>query len=487
MRQLSTEMPKFALEAWIRPLAVFEGDHKLRLVAPSPFHRERVRSRFLERIERCATRAAGSAVDVTLVLAGGDTGAGGEEVRKPAERAQAVPRPDPRPSPADKVCPATRPVLLASRLAPRPDQPAPVRQQQPEVSDSAQPEVSDSARQRELPHTFETFVVGPANALAREASLAVAQGRQLGVSPLFLAGTAGTGKSHLARAAVREAHRHGRRPRYTSAEAFTSQLMSSIRNHETGGFKRRFRTQCDLLVLEDVQFLEGKAATQLELFHTVEHLRLVGKRVLLTGDRLPRDMARLDGRLASQITSGLVAEIELPDRALRRAILRDKASRGGVRIPEDCLDYLVDSVRGNVRDLEGVLIQLVTSASLLGQRVDRALAEAALRKIVSMEERAALGIDEVVGCVVTFFGVARHQLASRSRRRDVLVPRQLAMYLCRRYTDASLSEIGRALGRDHPAVANAIRVVERGILERAPLRYQVEELAARLERERRHG
>jgi chromosomal replication initiator protein len=233
-------------------------------------------------------------------------------------------------------------------------------------------------------------------------------------------------------------------------------------------------------VLEDVQFLAGKRQTQLELFHVVEHLRSVGARVLLTGDALPRLIPELSPRLASQMGGGLVAELELPDRTLRRAILRDRASRGGVALPEDCLELLVDGVRGSVRDLEGVLTQLVASASLLGRPIDRELTDAALRKVC--EPLASRhDPDGVIGCVAAFFGVSRAQLASRSRGERLRHPRQLAMYLCRRYTDASLSEIGRSFGRGHAAVANAVQKIERAILERAPLRYQVEELAARLE------
>jgi len=168
---------------------------------------------------------------------------------------------------------------------------------------------------------------------------------------------------------------------------------------------------------------------------------------------------------------------------VRREILRAKAAHGGIRLPEPCLDLLVDSVRGSVRDLEGVLIQLVASASLLGRPIDAELTRRALHKLAPTHAlRAALEVGVVVRTVAGFFGTTPEALAARSRRRDVLVPRQLAMYLCREYTEASLAEIARAFGRDHPSVANAVRQVERGILERAPLRYQVEELAARLER-----
>jgi chromosomal replication initiator protein len=168
---------------------------------------------------------------------------------------------------------------------------------------------------------------------------------------------------------------------------------------------------------------------------------------------------------------------------VRREILRVKAAHGGIRLPDACLDLLVDSVRGSVRDLEGVLIQLVASASLLKRAIDPDLTRRALHKLTPMDHsRAHLDVGVVVRTVAAFFGTTPEALAARSRRRDVLVPRQLAMYLCREYTDAPLAAIARAFGRDHPSVANAVRQVERGLLERAPLRYQVEELAARLDR-----
>jgi chromosomal replication initiator protein len=449
LARLSAEMPPLALKAWILPLGIHADGETLVLTAPTSFHAERVRSRYLSAIEMQLAHEAGARVPVQIEV--------GSELA--AAR-------DPRIG----ACAPVQPVLAES---------APSRAPVVRVERTPAP-----AAQLALPHTFDTFVVGRGNALAREASYAMAHGRTLGASTLFLAGPPGIGKSHLARAVVHEARANGaERALYASAESFTSELMSAIRSNETPAFRRRYRRECDLLVLEDVQFFAGKNATQLELFHTVEHLRLVGTRVVLTADRLPRDIARLDARLASQLASGLVAEMDPPDRELRRDILRDRAARGGFRIPSDCLELLADTVHGSVRDLEGVLMQLVASSALLGSKIDLALAESALRKVAG-PNGAAHSLDDVIDCVAQFFGVRRSELASRSRRRASLRPRQLAMYLCRRYTDASLSEIGRALGRDHPAVTNALRAIERALLERAPLRYQVEELSARLQRKR---
>jgi chromosomal replication initiator protein len=214
----------------------------------------------------------------------------------------------------------------------------------------------------------------------------------------------------------------------------------------------------------------------------VSHLLDVGARVVFTADRLPRDIEGLDPRLRSKISSGLVAELDAPDAEVRREILRRKAAHGGVKLPDACRELIVDSVRGNVRDLEGVLIQLVATASLLKRPIDPELTLVALRKLAPVAPgRRRLAVREVIEAVAAYFQKRPDELALRSRRRDVLVPRQLAMYLCRRYTDVALGEIGHALGRDHSAVANAVRVVERRILERAPLRYQVEALAAKLD------
>lgn len=464
-------MAPYTLEAWVAPLVVRENgagedEAQLTLGCPSAFHRDRVRERFLADIARCASEEADRAIRVELVVTPG------------------LPSGPPSDLSAREANPG-HPLAVTTRTRLTPTNAAAavaLRTRASHAADASRP--AAVAAQRELPYRFDNFVVGPCNALAREASLAVARGTQTSLNPLVLASASGLGKTHLARAILSEAKRNGeKRAIYASAEAFTNDFTSSLRTRRVDEFKRRFRHGCRLLVLEDVQFLDArKKATQLELFHTISHLLDVGARVVFTADCLPRHIEGLDPRLRSQLSSGLVAELEAPNAIVRREILRGKAADGGVRLPDDCCELLVESVRGSVRDLESVLIQLVATASLLKRPIDIELTTMALRKLApSSEAVQRLDVRDVVETVASYFKKRPDELALKSRRRDVLVPRQLAMYLCRRYTDAALGTIGAALGRDHSAVANAVQAVERRILERAPLRYQVEALCARLD------
>jgi chromosomal replication initiator protein len=462
--RLRREVPGFQVEAWARPLVPELGPAGLRLVCTSVFQRDRA-ERYLNAIRRCAEAHAGRPLPVELVVRpAGSAGGGAPGVALPVVRAADAPE---RAAHASARSGRERPAAPAAA-----SRAARARESGGVELPGLQPPQQSS---------FDNFVVGPCNALAKEAALALAQGRAQG---LFLASGSGLGKTHLARAALREAWRRGVRGAvYASAESFTSELMASIRQRSTDGFKRRFRDRCELLVLEDVQFLAGKRATQLELFHTVEHLRAAGRPLLLTASCTPHELAVFEPRMVSLLASGIVAEIESPDAQVRRRILSSKAAAGGVRIPADCLDLLVEGVRGSVRDLEGVLTQLVASSVLLRRPIDRELTEQALRKVEPMRIRRSLEPPTVVRVVAAFFGMRPEALSAKSRRRDVLLPRKLAIYLCHRYTDASIAGIGRALGREHTAVRNAIASVERALLERAPLRYQVEELTSRLRRQ----
>jgi len=451
VRQLAKELPAFAVQAWLDPIVPSpdRDSSSLRLLCPSPFHRDRVRKHYLRAITRCLGEQLGSQPDVHLELSDGVDPLPGEE--EPMVDAAVVPEAPERAAPA----PAPAPTAAASH----------------------------EERQPELPYSFDNFVVGRCNALAREASFAIAHRAQPALRQLYLCAGSGMGKTHLARAVAAETQRAGHeRSVYVSAEAFTTTFQNAIRTGEMARFRRRFRYEPKLLVLDDLPFLAGKKQTQLELFRTVAHLLDAGGRVLLTGDAPPQALSHLEGALQSQLRASFVAEIEAPDARVRRHILRSKAAAGGIHLPDDCLGLLVENVSGSVRDIEGVLVQLVTTASLLKRPIDLSLTRQALER--KLQERARLRrLDPgaVVRTVAAFFSTTPDALASRSRRRDILLPRQLAMYLCHRYTDASLAEIGRAFDRDHPAVRNAVRRIEVAIVEKVKLRYQVEALCEKLD------
>jgi chromosomal replication initiator protein len=567
LRLLQDEIPDFAFEAWIAPIAVKLSEDRVLLGCPNAFHRERIRSHFSEAIQRCwsqawtsiaggATPDVGEALPLMILDMKEFAAAAGHaiEIRIPVRRSEAAAvasgalrrtemsvgvqaiavqageRSGTRertscesteleldlaadlPAIGDGAgAPALRAVpAMAAKPAARAERPSRTPQRDVlRVESTPRFAVDGESAQGELPFSFESFVVGPCNALAREATLALARRKQNSLNQLYLGGESGMGKTHLARAAAIEARRQGGAAPvgrglsgafggasrsssagaragvvYTTAEQFTSEFVSAMRNGRSEEFQKRYRAPIGLLIVEDVQFFDGRMKTQLELFHTVQHVLDAGGRVLLTGDRSPQALAGLSERMRTQLSRGFVAELERPDAIVRRHILRAKASAGGVHLPADCLDLLVESTGGSVRDIESVLIQVVTTASLLGRTIDLALTrDAVARKTGSAAPLAQrrVATSEIVRIVAAFFGKRPEALAARSRRRDVLLPRQLAMYLAHRYTDASFAEIGRCLGRDHPSVRNAISRVERLVLENAPLRYQVEALSERVD------
>ena len=404
-----------AFEAWIRTLdGRLEGE-TLVLRCPDRFTRDWVRSRFGRTIEECA----------------------------PAARSVEY-RVDP-----------------GALAPPRPERAEPV----------AEP-AEQSCAQEQL---FERFVVGPGSALALEASRAVARGEAGRCSPLFLVGGTGSGKTHLCRAISGQV---GSAALYRSSEEFTTEVTEALRAGQMPRIRQRYRRQANMLILEDVQFLAGKRATQVELFHTLDHLVAHGRTVVFTADRGPSELDELDPKLRSRMASGLVARIAPPEAETRRAILRDRAARGGVRVPDECLELLAARELASVRDLIGGLNQVVARASLLRAPITPELVAQAL-DAVEMPGRAR-SIEEIVLETARAYGLAPEALRSRSRKQLVVRPRQIAMYLARRYTAASLADIGRAFARDHTSVMYAIDVVERRIVERPQLRYELEALAARV-------
>lgn len=349
---------------------------------------------------------------------------------------------------------------------------------------SSGPAAADAAGPEEIAHpgstpasAFDGFVVDPGNALALEAARAVARGQAGRCTPLFLSGASGVGKTHLCRAIQQELPRE---TLYRSSEEFTSEVTGAMRSGQMQGVRHRYRRVANVLILEDVQFLEGKNATQVELFHTIEHLISTGRPVVLTGDRPPSQIRGLDPKLASRMASGLVAMIAPPGYETRLAILREKATGGGVNLDADCLHILASRPVTSARDLIAGLNQVVARASLLRARITPELVLEALCA-VDIPGRPHT-IAEIMALVAQAYGVTREELRGPSRQRRIVRPRQIGMYLCRRYTDSSFNEIGRAFDRDHTSVMYAVETVERRIVEKPQLRYEIEALAARIGR-----
>ncbi len=312
-------------------------------------------------------------------------------------------------------------------------------------------------------YNFEQFVIGPSNRFAHAAALSVAELPAQAYNPLFLYGPPGLGKTHLLHSIGNyvQAFGAGLQVRYTTVEAFTNEFISSLGGGSGGkeAFKHRFRG-VDVLLIDDIQFLERKAQTEQELFHTFNALYESGSQLVITSDRTPGDLAELEDRLRERFQSGLVTDIGRPDYATRLAILRKRAAHDGLRVDDDrALALIAASVTTNVRALEGALIRVVAYASLTGQRLSAAVAQEVIDRLGLRSQPASSPTIEVIqDAVCAHFSITREELLSRSRAERLAWPRHVAMYLARELTDHSLPVIGREFaGRDHSTVLNACR------------------------------
>lgn len=298
--------------------------------------------------------------------------------------------------------------------------------------------------------TFANFVVGSSNRLAHAAALSVAENPGQTYNPLFIYGGVGLGKTHLLHAIGHRCNLDGRTVRYISSETFTNDLVQSIRNKQMSEFRERYRTP-DVLMIDDIQFIAGKESTQEELFHTFNELHSQGKQVVISSDRPPKAMVTLEERLQSRFEWGLMADIQLPDEETRKAILQAKAETMNVYVPDYAIDLIAHHVHQNIRELEGALNKIMAYAQLWGSVIDEELINMALADLVRRPQK--LTIDQVINAVCHHYNVTGDALAGNSRARVVAFPRQVAMYLARTETDASLPQIGTKLGnRDHTTI-----------------------------------
>ena len=333
-------------------------------------------------------------------------------------------------------------------------------------------------------YTFERFVVGNDNQLAQAASQAVAKNPARTYNPLFLYGGTGLGKTHLMHAIGNEILARSPQARicYVPTEQFTNEMVTAIREGRTPEFRARYRA-IDLLLVDDVQFLEGKERTQEEFFHTFNALYDAGRQIVLTSDRHPKDLGGLEGRLVSRFEWGLVADVNPPDYETRVAILRKKADEDEVVLDPDVLDLIARSCESSVRELEGAIIKLLAFSSLTRQELTMELAETALASIVrgGGSQRESLRPESIRDRVAEAWGVSGSALASKRRTRDIMVPRQVAMYLIKEFLDLPLQSIGETFGgRDHSTVIHSLKKVEERLNGDPAFRGRVDEVRKEL-------
>ncbi len=323
--------------------------------------------------------------------------------------------------------------------------------------------------------TYDTYVVGSSNRFAHAASLAVADQPGGKFNPFFVYGGVGLGKTHLLHAIGHRAVENAPdiNVAYVSSETFTNDLINAIRAQKMDDFRARYRT-IDILMIDDIQFIAGKESTQEEFFHTFNALYQNGKQVVISSDRPPRSIAALEDRLRSRFEGGLIADVQLPDYETRIAILRSKADELGVTLPDDLIEYVAHRDQTNIRELEGALNKILMTAQLYKRRLDVQLAMEALTDASFAQRRSATTATDVLKAVCAEFGVSEKDLLGRNRKREIVRPRHVAMYLLREETESSLVEIGRTLGgRDHTTVLHGVEKIERDLETDTQLRSRI--------------
>jgi chromosomal replication initiator protein len=334
-------------------------------------------------------------------------------------------------------------------------------------------------------YTFDTFVIGSSNRFAHAAAVAVAEAPAKAYNPLFIYGDSGLGKTHLLHAIGHYAQSlyQGVRVRYVSSEEFTNDFINMIRDGKQDGFRRRYR-DVDVLLVDDIQFLENKEGTQEEFFHTFNTLHNAEKQIVISSDRAPKRLVTLEDRLRSRFEWGLLTDIQPPELETRIAILRKKAVQDRLNAPPEALEYIASRISTNIRELEGALIRVSAFASLNRQSVDLQLAEFVLKDLIPESQGPEITAATIMGQTASYFGLSIDDLCGTSRSRVLVTARQIAMYLCRELTDMSLPKIGQQFGgRDHTTVMHADRKIRSLMAERRSIYNQVTELTNKIKQQ----
>lgn len=439
---LETRVSRANFETWLRSTQIIElRDDLAKIGAPNSFAADQLRSKFAPDIQEALSLIVGHRVAVEFaVLNSSQTGTPvPQRTTRSTGRKTAAKSSAPEPSPA----------------------------QQLELTGTPE----DGLNRK---YVFEKFIVGSNNRLAHAAALAVADRPAEKFNPLFLYGGVGLGKTHLLHAIGHRAlaRNTSLKIRYVSSETFTNDMVNAIRHQRNEEFRNRYRT-IDILMIDDIQFIAGKEGTQEEFFHTFNALYQSGKQIVISSDRPPKAIATLEDRLRSRFEGGLLADVQPPDLETREAILAEKGQDLGVLMPSDVLEYVAQKVQLNIRELEGALNKVIALANLYGQPISMDLAVQALTDSAFEARRRQLTPEHVLEAVMRYYHVTPADIRGPGRRRDLVIPRQVAMFLMRAETGSSLVEIGQRLGRDHSTVLHGIEKVERQIENDQRLRSEI--------------
>jgi chromosomal replication initiator protein len=440
--------------AWLKlvqPLVIAEGFALLSV--PTPFVQNEIERHLREPIISSLSRHLGQRVELGVRIA----------TPQPGQEPDSENFPDPDEVDDDEEALASAEEAWPSHFTNRPQNPA----------------SNDLSLNRR--YTFDTFVIGASNRFAHAATLAIAEAPARAYNPLFIWGESGLGKTHLLHAAGNYAQRlfPGMRVKYVSTEEFTNDFINSLRDDRKASFKRSYR-DIDVLLVDDIQFIEGKEGIQEEFFHTFNTLHNANKQIVISSDRPPKQLATLEDRLRTRFEWGLITDVQPPELETRIAILRKKAQMDRLDVPDDVLELIASSIERNIRELEGALIRVTAFASLNKSAIDKSLAEIVLRDLISDASTMQISMATIMAATAEYFETTIEELRGPGKTRALAQSRQIAMYLCRELTDLSLPKIGQGFGRDHTTVMYAERKIRGEMAQRREVFDHVKELTTRI-------
>jgi len=331
-------------------------------------------------------------------------------------------------------------------------------------------------------YTFDTFVIGNSNRLAHAASVAVAESPAKAYNPLFIYGGVGLGKTHLMHAIGHYILKQNKKCKvvYISSETFTNELINSIRDDRNNEFRNKYRN-VDVLLIDDIQFIAGKESTQEEFFHTFNALYEANKQIIISSDRPPKEIRTLEDRLRSRFEQGLIADIQPPDLETRVAILKKKAKSENLSISDNVMLLIAKKIQSNIRELEGALIRIVAYSSLTNGEINEELATEALKDIISSSKPKLVTPSIIKDVVGQYYNIKPEEFNAKKRNKSIVLPRQIAMYLCREMTDLSLPRIGEEFGRDHTTIIHAYEKISSEMNIDSQLKAVIEEIKNKIE------